>query len=269
MIATSRLSRRALAAAVLVSGGLLALSACAVQASGPSTSSASNSSELTGTLTVYAAASLDAPFTELLNQFASVHTGLDVHSLRSDGSPTLATQIAQGAPADVFASADQATMASVSEYQLSPATVFATNTLEIAVRPGNPKHITALSDLAAPGLQVVLCAPQVPCGVAAHHLLDLNQVALTPVSEEQNVTAVLTKVKLGEADAGLVYVTDVMAAAHSVTGVPIADASSVINRYPIAAMTTGTNPLAAAAFVEFVLSAQGQAVLAKYGFGAP
>jgi molybdate transport system substrate-binding protein len=268
MLRTSHSSARALAAAVLVSGGLLALSGCVpypLMQSTPDPSSA----RLTGTLTVYAAASLTAPFEELMGEFASDHDGLTVHSLVSDGSPTLATQISQGAPADVFASADEATMASLSDFQVGAPSVFATNTLEIAVRPGNPRHISNLKDLADPALQVVLCAPKVPCGAAAHKLLNLHNVTVAPVSEEQNVTAVLTKVALGEADAGLVYATDVQASAGSVTGVTIADASSATNRYPIATMTTGANPRAAEAFVEFVLSARGQAVLAQYGFGAP
>lgn len=272
MLRTPHVSRRALTVAALLAGGLGVLVGCTqlpLDASSVPKSSDPSSAELSGTLTVYAAASLRAPFEELLREFASDHTDLTVHSLVSDGSPTLAAQIAQGAPADVFASADETTMESLTDYQASPPSVFATNTLEIAVRPGNPEQITSLSDLAAPGLQVVLCAAQVPCGVAAHRLLDLNQVSLTPVSEEQNVTAVLTKVTLGEADAGLVYVTDVQAAAGVVTGVAIEDAASATNSYPIAAMTTGTNQRAAAAFVAFVLSARGQAVLTEYGFGAP
>lgn len=264
MVRLSGFSRLSFAAVAVLTASI-ALAGCSPDSFSPGPSSA----ELSGTLSVYAAASLTAPFDELLGEFARDHEGLNIHSLVSDGSPTLATQIAQGAPADVFASADEATMDSLSGVQAAAPRVFATNTLEIAVQSGNPRHIADLGDLADPGLQVVVCAPTVPCGAAAHRLLERDSIAVTPVSEEQNVTAVLTKVKLGEADAGLVYVTDVLASAGSVTGVPIADAASALNHYPIAAMTTGTNPRAAAAFVEFVLSPRGQAVLAKYGFGAP
>ncbi|MEO8907885.1 MAG: molybdate ABC transporter substrate-binding protein, partial [Microbacteriaceae bacterium] len=188
-----------------------------------------------------------------------------------DGSSTLATQLIEGAPADVFASADQANMDKVATAKLldGSSAVFASNTLEIVVQPGNPKKITGLADLAKSELQVVLCAPQVPCGTASHTLLDADGVTVKPVSEEQNVTAVLTKIKSGNADAGLVYVTDVKAAGSSVSGVTIPDADKAINRYPIATMKTAPNPTVAAAFMKFVLSADGQKVLATYGFAAP
>lgn len=226
---------------------------------------------LHGALTIYAAASLTASFDALAAGFEKRHPDVAIHPIDYGGSSTLATQIVAGAPADVFASADTATMNQVTEHGLAvghPA-VFATNTLEIAVAPGNPRHITSLADLARPGLQVLLCAPLVPCGAAAHTLLDAAGVHLTPASEEQNVTAVLSKVKAGEADAGLVYTTDVQASAGAVDGVAIPHAHDAVNRYPIAVLKGAANADAATAFVDYVRSAAGRRVLASYGFGAP
>jgi molybdate transport system substrate-binding protein len=224
---------------------------------------------LSGDLTVYAAASLTASFDELAKKFHALHPGVTVKPIDYDGSSTLATQLRQGAPADVFASADQASMNRVESLIDAGSTVFARNTLEIAVPPGNPKRITGLSDLASSDLKVVLCAPQVPCGAASHTLLDADGISVKPASEEQNVTAVITKVKAGEADAGLVYVTDVEAAAGAVHGVKIPDADKAVNEYPIATMKAAQNAQAGKAFTKFVLSAAGQKVLAKYGFAKP
>lgn len=226
---------------------------------------------LHGDLTIYAAASLTASFDDLASAFEKEHPGVTVRPIDYDGSSTLATQLIEGAPADVFASADTDTMSEVADHALldGDAAVFATNTLEIAVPPGNPAHVTSLADLANPRLRVLLCAPQVPCGAAAHALLTSDGVRVTPASEEQNVTAVLTKVKAGEADAGLVYTTDVRSAAGDVDGVVIPDADKAVNHYPIAVMKAAANPVAASAFVDYVLSAAGRAVLASYGFGAP
>lgn len=226
---------------------------------------------LHGELTVFAAASLTGPFTRLAARFAADHPGVRVKPVVYDGSPTLAAQIIAGAPADVFASADQHNLDSVAHAGLLAAgsTVFASNTLEIAVQPGNPERIHGLADLAGAGRRVVLCAPLVPCGAAAHRLLDLAGVSVTPVSEEQNVKAVVTKVREAEADAGLAYVTDVKAAAGAVEGVPIADAQRAANRYPIAVLKDSGNPAAAKAFVQWVLSPRGQAILADYGFARP
>lgn len=226
---------------------------------------------LSGELTVYAAASLTASFDELAERFQKANPRVDVQPIDYDGSSTLATQIIAGAPADVFASADQSTMRSVSAAGLTdgaPA-VFASNTLQIVVAPGNPKHITALRDLADPALKVVLCAPGVPCGAAAHTLLGADGVTVVPVSEEQNVTAVVTKVASGDADAGLVYVTDVRAAAGRVAGVPIPDAGKAVNRYVAAALNDAPHPAVARAFVAFLLSRAGRSVLAEHGFAGP
>lgn len=221
-------------------------------------------------LTVYAAASLTAPFTELVDAFAEAHPRLDVRPVVFDGSSTLATQLSEGAPADVFASADLRTMDRVEEAGLlagEPA-VFATNILQIAVAPGNPLEITTLADLTAPELDVVLCAPEVPCGAAAHTLLSAAGVSVVADSEEQNVTAVTTKVRLGEADAGLVYATDIRGAGAELDGVAIPGAAAAVNHYAIGVVHSGETQ-AAGEFVDWVLSGEGQAILAAHGFGQP
>jgi molybdate transport system substrate-binding protein len=218
-------------------------------------------------LTIFAAASLVASFDELVEEFALEHPSITVAPVVYDGSSTLATQIREGAPADVFASADRATMAGIDTP--GPAAVFATNTLTIAVAPGNPLKITGIAELADRDLAVVLCAAAVPCGAASASLLALDGVTVTPVSEEQSVTAVLTKVALGEADAGLVYTTDVLAAGDEVDAVAAEGADSVVSEYPIAVLRDAANPAAARAFVAWVHSAAGRGILAKHGFGAP
>ena len=269
------------ASAALAVAAALALAGCASgTASGgaprdasPGASAAATASadpELAGELTIFAAASLSRAFDELATQFEQLHPGLEVAPISYDGSSVLATQLIGGAAVDVFASADEKNMAKVTDAALATeAAPFATNTLEIAVAPGNPRQISSLSDLTAPGLTVVLCAAEVPCGSAAQKLLSAAGVALTPASEEQNVTAVLTKVTSGEADAGLVYRTDVTTAGDAVTGVEIEGADAATNVYPITALTAAPNPEAARAFVAFVLSADGQKVLKSFGFGAP
>ncbi|MCP2636408.1 molybdate ABC transporter substrate-binding protein [Microbacterium sp. HD4P20] len=224
--------------------------------------------ELSGDLTIFAAASLSGAFDELAEMFEQRHPSVDVRPISYDGSSTLATQLIEGAPADVFAAADERTMASVAGAGLAgEPQLFASNTLVIAVPVGNPAGVKAIEDLGRSGTTVVLCAPEVPCGVASETLLADNGVTVTAASLEQNVTAVLTKVAAGEADAGLVYATD--AAAHDdVRAVAAAGAQNVVNRYPIAPLREAVNPQAAAAFVAFVLSDEGQAVLSRLGFGA-
>lgn len=265
------------AVAVMTVAAALSLAGCAAGSSadttaspGAGTTTTSPAPELTGELTVFAAASLSSAFDELATQFAQLHPGLEVAPISYDGSSVLATQLLGGAAIDVFASADEKNMAKVTDAGLaSGATAFATNTLEIAVAPGNPEKISSLQSLTAPGLTVVLCAAEVPCGSAAQKLLSTAGVAVTPASEEQNVTAVLTKVRSGEADAGLVYRTDVTAAGDAVTGVEIDGADAATNVYPIVALAGAPNPEAARAFVAFALSADGQKVLKSFGFGAP
>jgi molybdate transport system substrate-binding protein len=214
-------------------------------------------------LTVFAAASLTGAFTEIGAKFDAVHGTQTTFSF--GGSSDLGAQINEGAPADVFASADEKNMAKL-DGKAGDATVFASNTLQIAVPPGNPARIVSIGDLAKPGVQVVLCAPEIPCGAAAQQIEANAGIDIKPVSEEQSVTDVLGKVGAGEADAGLVYVTDVKAAGDKVDGVAFAGSDDVVNRYPIAAIDPGD--ALAETFVEFVLSPKGQAVLATYGFGA-
>ncbi|WP_243074072.1 molybdate ABC transporter substrate-binding protein [Microbacterium sp. SS28] len=225
--------------------------------------------ELTGDLTVYAAASLKTAFDELATQFEMRHPSLEVVPIVYDGSSTLATQLIEGAPADVFASADEANMQKIADAGLATdAPLFATNTLVIATPVGNPGEVEDLSDFAEDSVTVVLCAVEVPCGAASQKLFANAGLTVTPASWEQNVTAVLTKVAANEADAGLVYATDVRGRTDVESIVP-EGAADVVNRYPIAALTDAANPDAAQAFVEFVLSEEGQAVLEGLGFGRP
>lgn len=244
--------------AVALAALVLALTGCAA-----STPPASDD-DVNGTLTVYAAASLQASFDEVAEAFTAQHPDVRISPVY-DGSSTLATQIAEGAPADVFASADESTMAKVSEFAPDSA-VFATNTLVIVVPAGNPKRVASLADLS--GVVTVLCAPEVPCGAASARLLEGAGVTVDAASLEQNVTAVLTKVAAGEADAGLVYATDVVGR-DDVEAIVPEGSGDVVNRYEIAALTDAANPTAADAFVAFVLSDAGQRILADRGFGAP
>ncbi|WP_323958635.1 molybdate ABC transporter substrate-binding protein [Arthrobacter sp. JZ12] len=219
-------------------------------------------------LHVYAAASLRKPFEDIAREFESVHPGTTVQ-LNLAGSSELATQIIAGAPADVFASADQSTMARVADEGLvaAPARAFATNFLTIAVAPGNPLGIDSLKSLTDPDIAVVLCAEQVPCGAAAARAQNAAGVDIQPVSEEASVTDVLGKIRSGQADAGLVYVTDVAAALDSVDGVPFDEAADAVNVYPIASTPSGGTR--ADEFVDFTLGPQGRKILAEAGFGAP
>lgn len=269
----------AILAAALVLSACSSSSATAVSASSPAVSapapmsSAAVSSpveKLTGTLTVDAAASLKKTFDKLATEFEKANPGVKV-SISYDGSAVLATQLIGGAPVDVFASADKKNMAKVTDKKLITAkpVEFATNTLQIAVATGNPKKITSLKDLTAAGLNVDLCAVAQPCGAAARTALTAAGVTLKPISLEQSVTAVLTKVESGDADAGLVYRTDVLSAAGKVRGVDFAESSKAVNHYPIAALAAAPNPAAAKAFIALVTGAIGQQFLTAAGFGAP
>jgi molybdate transport system substrate-binding protein len=225
--------------------------------------------ELTGTLRIYAAASLKTAFDELATRFEQQHPSLEVVPIVYDGSSTLATQLVEGAPADVFASADEANMQKVTDVgRAADPQVFASNTLVIATPPDDPGGVEDLADLGDDSVTVVLCAPEVPCGASSETLLEKAGVAVTPASYEQNVTAVLEKVAAGEADAGLVYATDVRGRGDVRSIVP-AGADEVVNRYPIAAVTDAANRAAADAFVAFVLGRDAQAELQRLGFGAP
>ncbi|MCM3615676.1 molybdate ABC transporter substrate-binding protein [Microbacterium enclense] len=241
-------------------GTAAVLAGCASAAPAP----AASEYQLSGTLEVYAAASLQRSFDEIAAAFEAVHPGVTVSTVY-DGSSTLATQIGEGAPADVFASADEKNMAKVEASAPDPQ-LFAANTLVIAVPAGNPGAVASLADLAR--VTTVLCAAEVPCGAASATLLSNAGVTVAPASAEQNVTAVLTKVAAGEADAGLVYETDVVGR-DDVEAIVPEGADAVVNRYPIATLTDAPNPAAASAFVTFVLSDEGQKVLAHAGFRAP
>jgi molybdate transport system substrate-binding protein len=223
-----------------------------------------------GSITVFAAASLKESFTELAGAFEQAHPGSEV-ALNFAGSSDLVTQITEGAPADVFASADAETMAELVEAGLlagEPVDV-ATNTLQLVVPPDNPAGISSLADAARPGVKTVICAVQVPCGAAAAMIEQSAGVDLTPASEESSVADVLGKVTSGEADAGLVYVTDVRAAGDAVRGIPVPEAADAVNTYPVAVLADRPEGATSRAFVEFVAGADGQAVLRAAGFGAP
>lgn len=219
---------------------------------------------------VLAAASLTEAFTTLGHDFQAAHPGARV-TLSFGASSTLAEQIRQGAPADVFAAASPTAMSVVTTAGRGSGApvVFARNQLVIAVPAANPRHIRSLADLARPGLRVALCAEQVPCGAAAATVLRLARVRLTPATLEPDVKAALAKVRLGEVDAALVYRTDVRAAGGEVAGVEFAGSAAAINDYPIVALTGGGNAAGAAAFVEYVRSDRGQAVLVAAGFQPP
>ena len=251
----------------LVAAGTV-LTACG--SSGTAGTSSTTTSAQARTLTVFAAASLQTTFTEIGRQFEDANPGVTV-TFSFAGSSDLVTQISEGAPADVFASADEANMTKVTDQSLTAAGAvdFAANVLEIVTPAGNPAGIASFADLAEPDVKVVVCAEQVPCGSATKSVEDFTGVTLTPVSEESSVTDVLGKVTSGEADAGLVYVTDVTSAGNQVTGVEFPESSHAVNTYPIAALEDAADADLAAEFVTFVGGAEGQQVLQDAGFGAP
>ena len=222
------------------------------------------------TLTVYAAASLTSTFEQVGAEFERAHDGVRVE-FSFGGSSDLVTQIQEGAEADVFASADTATMDELVDADLAGADPedFATNTLEIATPPDNPAGVASFQDLGQAGLQLVVCAPEVPCGAATRTMADDLGVTLRPVSEEQSVTDVLAKVTSGEADAGVVYRTDVAAAGDAVHGVPFPESRDVVNTYPIATVDGSDESDLAAQFVAFVVGDAGQRILQDAGFGRP
>ena len=247
---------------------IVALTGCATKACSQPDASAPTDAGA-ATVTVFAAASLTEAFDELAERFEAEHPLVEV-VLNSGGSAALAQQIVEGAPADVFASAAEPPMQTVIDAGLaSDAVVFATNTLELVVPAGNPGGVTGLDDLARPELRVALCDVTVPCGAASEALLARQGVAASADTLESDVKAVLTKVVLGEVDAALVYRTDVIAAGDAVEGIEAPGAASVVNRYPIGAMTDAADPDVAADFVAFVTGPDGRAVLAAAGFGAP
>jgi molybdate transport system substrate-binding protein len=256
--------RAALTAAVLVA----VFAGCGSTPSAPP-QSAGTSAE-SQTLTVFAAASLKNSFTTLGQQFEASHDGTEV-TFNFAGSSDLVTQLQQGAPADVFASADTKNMDKATKDNLvdgAPVN-FASNTLEIAVPPDNPAEVASLKDLARPAVKVVVCAPAVPCGSATEKIETAAGIMLAPVSQEASVTDVLNKVQMGEADAGLVYVTDVKGAGDKVRGIPFPESKEAVNQYPIAPLTGSKNQELAKQFNELVTGPEGQKVLADAGFASP
>lgn len=222
--------------------------------------------KVTGDITVLAAASLTEAFTEIGRAFEVANPDTRVR-FSFGASSTLATQANQGAPADLFASADEANMEKVTDVgnAIQP-TTFARNRLAVLVGRGNPRGISALGDLAPSDVTFVLCALEVPCGRFGQEALDRAGVTARPKSYEENVKAVVTKVTLGEADAGIVYVTDAKAAGDNAQAVDIPDEHNVSAIYPIGLLEQAPEPDVAGAFKAFVLSAAGQAIMAKYGF---
>ena len=241
----------------------------ASSASSSSAPAASASAVATGTITVFAAASLMGTFTQIGKQFEAAHPG-DTVKFSFGGSSTLATQITGGAPADVFASAAPANMDTVvNAGDASNPKDFAKNTAEVAVPPSNPAKVTSVNDLAKSSVKTALCQPKVPCGVVAAEVFKNAGITVKPVTLQPDVKSVLTQVELGNVDAGMVYVTDVKAAGTKVKGVPISASDNASTLYPIATVSSSTHQAEAAAFVDYVLSPAGQQVLAAAGFQMP
>lgn len=228
------------------------------------------SSPQTDQVTVFAAASLKSTFSQLGAQFERVWPGTTVR-FNFAGSADLVAQLAQGAPADVFASANTRTMTEAADAGLiaGDPVNFASNTLTIVTPPGNTRAIGSFADLVQPSIQVVICAPQVPCGSATEMLEHLTGVTLSPVSEESSVTDVLGKITSGQADAGLVYLTDAAEAGSAVDAVAFPESARVVNNYPIAVLNEARDPARARRFLEFVAGPEGRAVLTAAGFGPP
>ncbi len=260
-------------------GALAVVAGCGSTSGGGSTGAAptsaaptsaaatSSAASLSGTVTVLAAASLTGTFTDLGKQFEAAHPGVTVR-FSFGASSALAQQINAGAPADVFASASTKNMTQVASHTSNP-TTFVKNEAEIAVPPSNPKKITDVADLARSGVKVALCQAQVPCGVVAQAVFTKTRTTVKPVTLGADVKSVLTTVELNEADAGVVYKTDVQAAGSKVKGIAIPENENASTAYPIATVTGSKNAAAAAAFVAYVLSPAGRTVLTEAGFAQP
>jgi len=253
----------------LRAGCALALTSALV-AGACSTSSTGVDAPVAGDVTVFAGSSLADAFGRIGDEVKKTNPNARF-TFNFGSSSTLATQITNGAPADVFASADEANMQKIVDADLTDGapTGFASNRLEIAVAAGNPKKITGLADLARPDVVLVLAAPTVPAGRYALEALTKAGVTAKSVSQEVDVRAVLNKVGLGEADAGIVYVTDVKSAAGRVTGVVIPEQHQVVARYPVAVVKDSKNAQLAHRFIEYLVSPAGQNVLAEFGFSKP
>ena len=233
------------------------------------TSASGGSSSSADTITVAAAASLTQAFTEIGQDFEANNPGSKV-TFSFGSSATLATQITQGAPIDVFAAASPATMKTVTEAGIAnPPIDFASNTLQIAVPKGNPGKITGLSDFTDESRKIAICAPQVPCGAAAIQVFAAAKIVPAPDTLEQDVKAALQRVESDEVDAALVYETDVLGAGDNVEGIEFPEAARAVNVYQIATLRASENAAIAQRFVEYVRSVDGQAVLGEAGFGRP
>ena len=261
----SKLRVVALVATVAIT--VAAAAGCGANESGPGSSTSNGSS--TGGITVLAAASLTEAFTQIGTDFEAKNDGQPV-TFSFGSSSTLAAQITQGAPADAFAAASPATMKTVTDAGAAgDPRIFASNTLQIAVLEGNSHKITGLADFADEQKRIAICAPEVPCGAAAVKVFAAAKITPKPDTLEQDVKATLQKVSTDEVDAALVYKTDVIATKGGVEGITIAEAQQAANEYPIATLNESKNAATAQAFVDYVLSPQGQAVLAKAGFAGP
>src|SRR5215467_3911255 len=251
---------------------IAALTAVAVAGCSSSSSSSPNStssSPATGTITVFAAASLTGAFTQIGKQFEAAHKG-DTVKFSFGPSSGLATEITSGAPADVFASASPKNMQEVvSAGDASNPQNFVKNTMEVAVPPNNPAKVTSVNDLAKKSVKVALCQPQVPCGAVAAEVFKNAGITVKPVTLQPDVKSVLTQVELGNVDAGMVYVTDVLAAGSKVKGVTIPASDNASTLYPIATISSSKHTSVAQAFMSYVLSPAGQQVLTAAGFQKP
>jgi molybdate transport system substrate-binding protein len=254
----------------VLAAGAVGLALLSAGCGGSTPTAAAPTSAPAQNLTVFAAASLNETFTALGKQFETDNPGVTV-KFNFAGSSDLAQQIVNGAPADVFAAASDATMRTVTDGGAAAGepVIFAKNVLQIATAPGNPKGIATFADLARPDLKIVVCAPQVPCGAAAEKIEKATGVTLTPVSEEPDVKSTLGKVTSGDADAALVYVTDVSAAGPAVQGVSFPEAAEASTNYPIVVTADAPQPELAAKFQELVTGEIGRKTLEAAGFGAP
>jgi len=252
----------------VIAAGLAAVVVAGCSSSSSSAPSTSSSSS-TGTITVFAAASLMETFTKIGKQFEAAHKG-DTVKFSFGPSSGLATQITSGAPADVFASASPTTMDTVVKAgdAANPQT-FAKNTMEVAVPPNNPAHVTSVNDLAKSSVKVALCQPQVPCGVVAAQVFKNAAITVKPVTLEADVDSVVTQVETGSVDAGMVYVTNVLSAGTKLKGITIPANVNASTLYPIATIKSSKHASIAKEFVDYVLSPAGQQVLAAAGFLKP
>jgi molybdate transport system substrate-binding protein len=258
------------ALAAIGAASALLLTGCGGSSGGSSAPASASATPQAQTLTVLAAASLTETFNALGKQFETDHPGVSV-KFDYAGSSDLAQQIVNGAPADAFAAASDATMKTVTDAGFTAATpvTFARNVLQIATSPGNPKGVATFADLAKSDVKVVVCAPQVPCGAAAQKIERSTGITLKPVSEEADVKSVLSKVQTGDADAGLVYVTDINSVGNKVQGVNFPEASKASTNYPIAVLKNAPATDLANQFVTMVTGESGQKALEQAGFAKP